>query len=396
MGVAERSEVCEAVGGRGPDAAGVASPSSPGLAALALSLQRSAGNRSAAAWASAVSRQVQRKPKAKDPIDAFIAAKEWAKAADALSELPDAEIETRIKKLKPAQRERVMQGAREIERTAWTEPVITAMEKVDLRSANVGSLRWARASGFIARAGIWFQGLAVEDARKVAHELAFSRDQLNQIIAGEAALAAVFKDPWAYVPKAERMLYVMNLLVDTHGYSVSGAAGIVGNLSGESSLIPSRIEGSSEWSPTRTADFSGTVTDWTDEQIRDRDFKAKTGPKLPGVGLAQWTTKSRRSGFFARPEGTALLYDMDGQVAYLVDELAASFSSLDTKLRDSKTTVQAAADAFLEKFENPADPEASRSARRGAADRAAKLYNDAHAAAAAPAAPASAPAPAVP
>jgi hypothetical protein len=173
MGVAERSEVREEAGRRGPEAAEVA-PSSPGLAAVALSLQRSAGNRSTATWALAASRHVQRKPKPKDPIDTFITGKQWAKAADAMSELPDGEIETRIKKLKPAQREGVMQGAREIERTAWTEPVITAMEKVDLRSANVGSLRWARASGFIARAGIWFKGLAVEDARKVAHELAFS------------------------------------------------------------------------------------------------------------------------------------------------------------------------------------------------------------------------------
>jgi hypothetical protein len=109
------------------------------------------------------------------------------------------------------------------------------------------------------------------------------------------------------------------------------------------------------------------------------------------VSASRWTTAARRSGFFARPEGTALLYDMDGQVAYLVEELAASFSSLDTKLRDANTTVQAAADAFLEKFENPADPEASRTARRGAAESAAKLYNDAHAAPAAPA-PATAPA----
>jgi Phage tail lysozyme len=354
-------------------------PAPAGFAGAALSLQRSAGNRATAAWAA---RQLQRNPKAKpkpaDPVNSLIAKGEWAKAADALSELPDTEIETRVKKLKAKKRERLMQGAREIERTAWVDSVIAALEKVDPRSANVGSLRWARASGFITRADVWFKGLAIEDGRKVAHELAFSRDQLKQIIGADSYLATMFKDPWAYVPKDERMLYVMNLLVGTHGYPVNGAAGIVGNLSGESSLIPSRVEGSSEASPTRTADFSGKVTDWTDEQIRDRDYKAKTGPKLPGVGLAQWTTASRRSGFFARPGGTALLYDMDGQVAYLVDELAASFSTLDTKLRKSTTTVQNAADSFLEKFENPADPEASRSARRNAAARAAKLYNDAH------------------
>ena len=368
-----------------PEATAATPPAVTGLAAVVLSLQRSAGNRGVAAWAQGVARKpktkAKPKPKPKDPIDTAIAAKLWATAADALSELPDAEIEARIKKLKAAQREGVMQGAREIERTAWTEPVIQAMEKIDPRSANVGSLKWSRASGFTARAGMWFKGLKTEDARKDAHDLGFSRAQMTSIIDSEEGLGDVFKDVWAYVPKAERMLYVMQLLVDTHGYTVNGAAGIVGNLSGESSLIPSRIEGSAEWSPTRGADFSGTVTDWTDDQIKDRDFKAKTGPKLPGVGIAQWTTKARREGFFARPGGTAILYDMDGQVDYLVDELGSSFSSLDTKLRDSKTTVQAAADAFLEKFEAPADPEASRSARRGAADKAAKLYNDAHAAA---------------
>ena len=381
MGIATRGETHEAE----PEAAEQAAPAGGGIAAVALSLQRTAGNRSVVAWAQQLQRKPKTKPppKPKDPIDVAIKAKAWATAADALCELPDAEIEARLKKLKPAQREGVMQGAREIDRTLWAEPVIAAMEKIDPRSANVGSLKWARASGLTARAGMWFKGLKVEDARKVAHDLGFSRAQLTAIVASESGLSDVFKDTWAYVPKAERMLYVMNLLVDTHGYTVNGAAGIVGNLSGESSLIPSRVEGSAEWSPTRTSDFSGTATDWTDEQIRDRDFKAKTGPKLPGVGLAQWTTKARREGFFARPGGTALLYDMDGQVSYLVDELGASFSSLDTKLRDAKTTVQAAADAFLEKFEAPADPEASRSARRGAADKAAKLYTDAHAAPAA-------------
>jgi hypothetical protein len=385
-------QVRERAGGDAGAAPEVLPASPSGLAAVALGLQRSAGNRSTAAWAAAAAGRLERKPKTKpkakprpkDPFDTFVAAGDWTSAADVLSELPDAEIEARIKKLKAKKRERLMQGARAIERTAWTEPVIDAMEKVDPRSANVGSLMWARASGFITRADLWFKALSVADARQVAHDLAFSRAQLTQIIGTDATLASTFKDVWAYVPKAERMLYVMNLLVDTHGYPVNGAAGIVGNLSGESSLIPSRIEGSAEATPTRAAGFTGTVTDWTDDQIRDRSFSAKTGPRLPGVGIAQWTSGSRRTGFFARPGGTALLYDMDGQVDYLVDELAAGFASLDTKLRKPATTIQQAADAFLEKFENPADPEASRGARRAAAQRAAQLYTEAHAAPAAP------------
>jgi len=372
MGVADRSEAREEAPGAVAERA-QSHAAAGGLAAVALTIQRAAGNRTATAWAQHLQRKPKTKPKPKDPIDTAIAKKEWAKAADALSELPAAVIETRLKKLKAKQRESLMQGAREIERTAWTEPVIQAMEKVDPKSANIGSLRWARASGFTARAGQWFHALGTEDAHKIAHELAFSKAQLTGIIADEKGLETVFKDVWAYVPKSERMLYVMTLLVDTHGYPVNGAAGIVGNLAGESSLIPSRVEGSAEWSPTRTGG-----TDWTDEQIRDRDKKAKKGPKLPGVGLAQWTTKERREGLFARPEGTALLYDMDGQVNYLVDELGSKFAKLNKKLLDPKVTVQNAADLVLEKFEAPADPEASRSARRANADKAAKLYNDAN------------------
>ena len=372
MGVADRSEAREEAPGAVAERA-QSHAAAGGLAAVALTIQRAAGNRTATAWAQHLQRKPKTKPKPKDPIDTAIAKKEWAKAADALSELPAAVIETRLKKLKAKQRESLMQGAREIERTAWTEPVIQAMEKVDPKSANIGSLRWARASGFTARAGQWFHALGTEDAHKIAHELAFSKAQLTGIIADGKGLETVFKDVWAYVPKSERMLYVMTLLVDTHGYPVNGAAGIVGNLGGESSLIPSRVEGSAEWSPTRTGG-----TDWTDEQIRDRDKKAKKGPKLPGVGLAQWTTKERREGFFARPEGTALLYDMDGQVNYLVDELGSKFAKLNKKLLDPKVTVQNAADLVLEKFEAPADPEASRSARRANADKAAKLYNDAN------------------
>jgi hypothetical protein len=372
MGVADRSEARKEAPGAVAERAQT-NAAATGLAAVALTIQRAAGNRTATAWAQHLQRKPKAKPKPQDPIDTAIKKKEWAKAADALSELPAAEIETRLKKLKAKQRESLMQGAREIERTAWTEPVIQAMEKVDPKSANIGSLRWARASGFTARAGQWFHALGTEAAHKIAHELAFSKAQLTGIIADEKGLETVFKDVWAYVPKSERMLYVMTLLVDTHGYPVNGAAGIVGNLAGESALIPSRVEGSAEWSPTRTGG-----TDWTDEQIRDRDKKAKKGPSLPGVGLAQWTTKERREGFFARPEGTALLYDMDGQVDYLVDELGSKFAKLNKKLLDPKITVQNAADLVLEKFEAPADPEASRSARRANADKAAKLYNDAN------------------
>lgn len=52
------------------------------------------------------------RPRPKDPFDTFVAAGDWTSAADVLSDLPDAEIEARIKKLKAKKRERLMQGAR--------------------------------------------------------------------------------------------------------------------------------------------------------------------------------------------------------------------------------------------------------------------------------------------
>ena len=64
------------------------------------------------------------------------------------------------------------------------------------------------------------------------------------VIGDSAYLKQMFPDPWAYVSRSDRMLHAMELLVDTYHYPVNGAAGIVGNLMGESGLIPSRVEGS--------------------------------------------------------------------------------------------------------------------------------------------------------
>jgi hypothetical protein len=360
-------------------APGARDATGPTSVSRALALQRAAGNRAATAL---LQRKKGKKapPKPPDPIDALIKAGTWDEAADAFCGLEDAERTARVKKLKPKQREKLMEGARDIDRLLWADPIIQTLEAVDPKSATIGSLRWSRKTGVTVRAGDWFKALGTKDARTVAGELAFSHAQLLEIIGTDDELKKTFRDPWAYTSRSERMLYVMNLLVDTHGFTVNGAAGIVGNLSGESGLIPSRVEGSGTTSPTTTAGFDDKSKEWTDEEIRDRDKSKKQGPKLPGVGIAQWTDKARRKGFFDRQD-TAILYDLDDQVAYLVDELGGSgFSRLDTKLRDDKTTTQQASDAFLEQFERPKDPEASRAARRNAAATAAKLYSDAHAA----------------
>jgi hypothetical protein len=64
-------------------------------------------------------------------------------------------------------------------------------------------------------------------------------------------------------PVVSRMVYVMELLVDTYHYPVNAAAGIVGNLRAESGVLPSRIEGSADATPMRSRNFANVMTDFS-------------------------------------------------------------------------------------------------------------------------------------
>jgi hypothetical protein len=190
-----------------------------------------------------------------------------------------------------------------------------------------------------------------------------------------------------------RILRVMELLVTRYGYPINGAAGLVGNLISESGVQPNRIEGSAEQTPMRAADFSGRVRDFTPDEVRDRDFQRKTGPRHPGIGLAQWTSSNRRVGLFrhvynGRQLGSAILHDLPAQVDYLVTELRTGYRAVDAVLRNPAGTADQAADAVVLRFERPAavidkpigDPGVQQvlGRRRGAAARALRVYRAAH------------------
>jgi hypothetical protein len=155
-----------------------------------------------------------------------------------------------------------------------------------------------------------------------------------------------------------RVARVMELLVRRYGYPVNGAAGMVGNLIAESAVLPNRIEGSDEATPMRAPDFTGRVRDFTPDQVRDRSFSRRTGPRLPGIGIAQWTSPNRRAGLFrhafqGRQLGSAILSDLDAQVDYLVTELRGDYRSVNATLRSPGVTVDQASDAVLLRFERP-------------------------------------------
>jgi hypothetical protein len=166
----------------------------------------------------------------------------------------------------------------------------------------------------------------------------------------------------------------------------------VGNLIAESSVLPNRIEGSQAATPMRAPDFTGRPQDFTPDQVRDRSYSQRTGPRHPGIGIAQWTSPGRRQGLFrhtfrGRQLGSAILSDLDAQVDYLVAELRSGYRQLNATLMSPQVTVERASDEVLLQFERPAavlnrprtDPAVQNvmSRRRALAARALQIYRSA-------------------
>lgn len=359
-----------------------------------LSIQRGAGNRAVNRLLArrgllqrqeAVEQAPARTPAQLDAdIDDAIRDKDWGRVAQTLNGFSDdADITSRVssdRRLKGHRRE-LMEGAlRTMIRLPPPQRVALVIYTVDGAAARLGRMDYVK--GAIARgdwegAALGLNGFSNDDIRRF---LPHNEAQLNSLRAG--ALTAMpgwsdrvtnpidelLRDPWALRSADERILHVMERLIDTYHYPVNGAAGLVGNLRAESGVLPSRIEGSAEATPLRAADSSGTVRDFTPDEVMNRSQPSGghggTGPRMPGTGLAQWTSGNRRAGLFTFNNiGSAILFDMDAQVDYLVTELGASFGPLNHRLQNATVTLDGAADDVLDHFEVPADPEASRPAR---------------------------------
>ena len=124
----------------------------------------------------------------------------------------------------------------------------------------------------------------------------------------------------------------------------------------------------------RAPDFAGRVRDFTPDQVRDRSFSRRTGPRLPGVGhravdLARTAGRDCSGTPSAGGQlGSAILSDLDAQVDYLVTELRGAYRQVDATLRSPGVTVEQASDAVLLRFERPGrrcstDPPPTRACR---------------------------------
>ena len=124
--------------------------------------------------------------------------------------------------------------------------------------------------------------------------------------------------PSIAIDEQSRIRQVMDLLVTTHSFPIKGAAGLLGNLRAESGLLPNRIEGSNSATPMRARNTAGVITDFSAEDVMNRDPAAGVGPRLAGVGLAQWTSPARRAGLFEHVfngvrMGSSILFSDEGQ-----------------------------------------------------------------------------------
>jgi hypothetical protein len=186
-------------------------------------------------------------------------------------------------------------------------------------------------------------------------ELMSLRDDLER---QKQALTESAGEQWTEIDLNTRMAYVMDLLVTKYGYPANGAAGLVGNLNAESGVLPQRLEGSRASTPMTTSSFQGPAREFTPQEVMNRSSQQQRGPRLPGVGLAQWTTGSRRRGLFqhqygGRMMGTDILFNMDAQVDYLVTELQSNYPGVNRVLTNSGVSVNDACDEVVYNFEVP-------------------------------------------
>lgn len=137
-----------------------------------------------------------------------------------------------------------------------------------------------------------------------------------------------------------------------------GVAGIMGNLEGESSMIPYRVQG--DFSPGY--EVSASYTNRINSGAVSRTEFVKGGPPgyATGYGLAQWSAPPRKGGLYDRHISQGIRIDsVNLQIGYLIQEIGyPGFSDVDTAIRTA-TNIEDPTRIFLYKFEAPADPGAT-------------------------------------
>lgn len=143
-----------------------------------------------------------------------------------------------------------------------------------------------------------------------------------------------------------------------------GVCGLMGNIQAESAFVSNNAQnscmkklGMTDAQYTAAVD-NGTYTRFTKDSI--------------GYGLCQWTSSGRKDALlsFAMDRGVSI-GDEDMQIDYLLHELRTSYKGVLSTLKTAKS-VKEASDAFMCKFERPANQSDANKAARAA--RGMKYY----------------------
>jgi len=150
---------------------------------------------------------------------------------------------------------------------------------------------------------------------------------------------------------------IWNYLYDNIG-NACGAAGLMGNLQSESGLIPNRVE---ILCLKRLKEHGMIYNDETytaavDSGKIDREtFIHPLHAGQYGYGLCQWTSPGRKGHLYdnCKFKGVSIA-DLETQLEFLMHELSTVYQSVLYTLKTA-SSVKAASDAVLKKFERPAD-----------------------------------------
>lgn len=137
------------------------------------------------------------------------------------------------------------------------------------------------------------------------------------------------------------------------GLNDYAVAGIMGNIEAESAMRSNNVE---DRCPMSDADYTRNVdTGITPLSTFIHDAY--------GYGLCQWTFYSRKQGLYDMCKRfNVSISDEETQLQFLMKELKTQYVSCYNKLLVA-TSVQAASDAFLLEFENPANAQGQRAYR---------------------------------
>lgn len=162
------------------------------------------------------------------------------------------------------------------------------------------------------------------------------------------------------------------------GMTAAGACGLIGNLEAESDgFYTNRVE---YLCLKRLKENGKVYTDATYTAVIDsgkiscEEFLHPLPGKQYGYGLAQWTSPGRKVGLWnlAKSKNVSIA-DEGMQLEYLLQELRTGYNTVFAALKTA-TSIRAASDIVLKKFEIPADT--GESVCKSRAARGQKFYND--------------------